>query len=40
MRQLKVGVESWPIAGAFTISRGSRMETRVVIATIEDGPLS
>jgi L-alanine-DL-glutamate epimerase-like enolase superfamily enzyme len=37
MRQLKVDVESWPIAGAFTISRGSRTEARVVVATIEDG---
>jgi L-alanine-DL-glutamate epimerase-like enolase superfamily enzyme len=37
MRQLKVDVESWPIAGAFTISRGSRTEANVVVATIEDG---
>jgi hypothetical protein len=37
MRQLKVDVESWPIAGAFTISRGSRTEARVVVATIEEG---
>ena len=37
MRRLKVEVESWPIAGAFTISRGSRTEARVVVATIEDG---
>jgi L-alanine-DL-glutamate epimerase-like enolase superfamily enzyme len=40
MRQLKVSVESWPIAGAFTISRGSRTEARVVVATIEDGGLA
>ncbi len=38
MRRLKVEVESWPIAGAFTISRGSRTEARVVVATIGDGP--
>ncbi len=37
MRRLKVEVESWPIAGAFTISRGSRTEARVAVATIEDG---
>ena len=37
MCRLKVDVESWPIAGAFTISRGSRTEARVVVATIEDG---
>jgi L-alanine-DL-glutamate epimerase-like enolase superfamily enzyme len=39
MRRLKVDVESWPIAGAFTISRGSRTEARVVVATIEEGAL-
>jgi L-alanine-DL-glutamate epimerase-like enolase superfamily enzyme len=38
MRRLKADIESWPIAGAFTISRGSRSEARVVAATIEDGP--
>jgi L-alanine-DL-glutamate epimerase-like enolase superfamily enzyme len=37
MRRLKVDVESWPIAGVFAISRGSRTEARVVVATIEDG---
>lgn len=37
MRQLKVEAESWPIAGAFTISRGSRTEARVVTATVTDG---
>ena len=37
MRRLKVDIESWPIAGAFTISRGSRTEARVVVATIEAG---
>ncbi len=37
MRRLTVEIESWPIAGAFTISRGSRTEARVVVATIEDG---
>lgn len=37
MRNLTVAVERWPIAGAFTISRGSRTEAVVVTATIEDG---
>ncbi|MGA8772594.1 MAG: N-acetyl-D-Glu racemase DgcA [Rhodomicrobium sp.] len=37
MRRLKVDVESWPIAGVFAISRGSRTEARVVVATIKDG---
>ncbi len=36
MRRLRVSVESFPIAGAFTISRGSRTEARVAVATIED----
>jgi L-alanine-DL-glutamate epimerase-like enolase superfamily enzyme len=35
MRRLKVSVESWPIAGTFTISRGSRTEAHTVVATIE-----
>jgi len=36
-RHLKVAVESWPIAGGFTISRGAKHEAVVVVATIEDG---
>jgi L-alanine-DL-glutamate epimerase-like enolase superfamily enzyme len=36
MRRLTISIESWPIAGAFTISRGSRSEVRVVVATIEN----
>jgi L-Ala-D/L-Glu epimerase len=35
MRRLSVSVESFPIAGAFTISRGSRTEARVAVAAIE-----
>ncbi len=35
MRRLKVSVESWPVSGTFTISRGSRTEARVAVATIE-----
>jgi L-alanine-DL-glutamate epimerase-like enolase superfamily enzyme len=36
MRRLIVTIESWPISGTFTISRGSRTEARVVVVTIED----
>jgi L-alanine-DL-glutamate epimerase-like enolase superfamily enzyme len=37
MAKLEVAVESWPIAGRFTISRGSKTEARVVVATIQEG---
>jgi L-alanine-DL-glutamate epimerase-like enolase superfamily enzyme len=37
MRKVKVEIESWPIAGAFTISRESKTEAHVVVATVEDG---
>ena len=37
MRRLKVSIESFPIAGTFTISRGSRTEARVAVAAIEEG---
>lgn len=37
MRRLSVTVESWPIAGAFTIARGSKTEARVVVASISAG---
>lgn len=36
-RSLAVAVESFPIAGTFTISRGSRTEAVVVTATIREG---
>jgi L-alanine-DL-glutamate epimerase-like enolase superfamily enzyme len=32
-----VDVESWPIAGSFVISRGSRTEAHVVVVTLRDG---
>ena len=38
MPRLTVAVERFPIAGSFTISRGSRTEAVVVVATVEDGP--
>ncbi len=38
MREITVDVETWPIAGAFTISRGSKTEAEVITVTIrEDG---
>ena len=36
-RRLDVAVETFPIAGAFTIARGSRTEAVVVVATVTDG---
>ena len=40
MASLQVRVETWPIAGAFVISRGARTETRVVVVEICDGAAS
>lgn len=34
---LAVRVESWPVAGAFTIARGARTEAVVVVAELSDG---
>ncbi|MDP1627062.1 N-acetyl-D-Glu racemase DgcA [Parvibaculum sp.] len=36
MREITVEAQSWPIAGAFTISRGSKTEARVVVATVTE----
>jgi L-alanine-DL-glutamate epimerase-like enolase superfamily enzyme len=36
-RDLKAGVERFPIRGRFTISRGAKHEAVVVVATISDG---
>lgn len=37
-RTVEIAVERWPIAGAFSISRGSKTEAEVVVATItQDG---
>ena len=36
-RRLTVRHESWPIAGRFTISRGSKTAAEVVVAEIRDG---
>jgi L-alanine-DL-glutamate epimerase-like enolase superfamily enzyme len=37
MRRLTVRAESWPIAGSFTISRGSKTQADVVLVEIADG---
>src|ERR1700749_3128259 len=34
---LTVRIERWPIAGAFTISRGAKTEAAVVVAELSDG---
>jgi L-alanine-DL-glutamate epimerase-like enolase superfamily enzyme len=34
--ELAVSVESWPIRGAFTISRGTKHEAVVIVATLSD----
>ncbi len=34
---VRAAAETWPIAGSFVISRGSRTEVRVVVAEISDG---
>ena len=39
MTELSVRSERWPIAGAFTISRGSKTEAEVVVAELSDGAL-
>jgi L-Ala-D/L-Glu epimerase len=35
--QLSCTIETWPIAGTFAISRGSKHEAQVVVATVTDG---
>ena len=35
--ELSVRIERWPLAGAFTISRGSKTEALVVVAELSDG---
>ena len=35
--RLAIAEERWPIAGSFTISRGSKTEAHVVTVTLEDG---
>jgi L-Ala-D/L-Glu epimerase / N-acetyl-D-glutamate racemase len=35
--KVEATVETWPIAGAFVISRGAKREAAVVVATVSDG---
>ncbi len=35
--KLSVKIERWPLAGTFTISRGSKTEAVVVVAELSDG---
>jgi L-alanine-DL-glutamate epimerase-like enolase superfamily enzyme len=37
---LNVRAERWPIAGAFTISRGVKTESQVVVAAVSDGAVT
>ena len=37
MLTLTAAAESWPIAGSFTISRGSKTQADVVVVTVNDG---
>ncbi|HTZ77965.1 MAG TPA: N-acetyl-D-Glu racemase DgcA [Stellaceae bacterium] len=39
MRRLTVHRESWPLAQAFAISRGSRTSAEVVVAELSEGPI-
>jgi L-Ala-D/L-Glu epimerase len=36
-RSLDVAIETWPLANPFVISRGSKTDARVVVATVRDG---
>lgn len=38
--QLHCSAETWPIAGTFAISRGSKREAQVVVATLTDGHIT
>ncbi len=35
--KVEASVETWPIAGTFTISRGAKREAAVVVARVSDG---
>ncbi len=37
MRDISVEIEAWPIAGSFTISRGSKTQADVITVTIREG---
>jgi L-alanine-DL-glutamate epimerase-like enolase superfamily enzyme len=38
--RLQCSIETWPIAGTFAISRGSKREAHVVVATLTDGQVN
>ncbi|EGJ09324.1 Mandelate racemase/muconate lactonizing protein, partial [Rubrivivax benzoatilyticus JA2 = ATCC BAA-35] len=38
--RLDVAVERWPIAGGFTISRGTKTEAVVVVASVTQGGIT
>src|SRR5436189_3392534 len=38
VRALSARAERWPLAAAFVISRGTKLEAEVVVAEISDGP--
>src|SRR4051794_26034329 len=38
MPKLTIAEQRWPIAGSFTISRGSKTEAHVVMVKLQDGP--
>ena len=40
MPKLTIAEERWPIAGSFTISRGSKTEAHVVTVMLQDGPFT
>jgi L-Ala-D/L-Glu epimerase len=40
MREITAEIQSWPIAGAFTISRGAKTEANVVVATVSQNELT
>ncbi|MAM94142.1 N-acetyl-D-Glu racemase DgcA [Parvibaculum sp.] len=40
MREITAEIQSWPIAGAFTISRGAKTEANVVVATVSQNGLT
>jgi L-alanine-DL-glutamate epimerase-like enolase superfamily enzyme len=37
---VEISVERWPIAGTFTISRGSKTEAAIVLCTLSDGTVT
>ncbi|KAB2911932.1 MAG: dipeptide epimerase [Hyphomicrobiaceae bacterium] len=37
---IEASIETWPIAGTFTISRGSKREAAVVVARVSDGAIT